>query len=498
MDLKSSESNTLFTSKLGMILSVLGIAVGTGNIWRFPRIAAQNGGDEGAGAFLIAWITCLFLFSIPLIIAEYGIGRNGRKGVIGSFIKLVGKEFAWMGSFIGFVATAIMFYYSVVAGWCLYYLIESLTSALPADMQQAEAVWYGFQGSALPSLFHALMMGLGGFIVVKGIASIERINKILIPSLLLVVVISLVRAVMLPGSMQGIEYLFTPDWTTLSQPSIWLEALTQNAWDTGAAWGLILTYAAYMRTKDDITISAFQTGIGNNIVSLLAAATIFSTVFGTLGSTMSNGEILEIMKSSGPASTGLTFMWMPQLFNEMPGGQIFAILFFLGLTFAAFSSLISMIELASRVFVDMGITRKKAAVGVCLAGFAFGMPSAISTDILANQDFVWGVGLLVSGAFMSFAIIKYGPDKFRKEVVNNEERTYTLGKWWEVVIKYVVPIEVISLLIWWMYLSVTAYAPDTWYNPLSLYSVATVLVQWGVAMGLFIFYNRKISDKTKD
>jgi NSS family neurotransmitter:Na+ symporter len=276
-----------------------------------------------------------------------------------------------------------------------------------------------------------------------------------------------------------------------------LEALTQNAWDTGAAWGLILTYAAYMRTKDDITISAFQTGIGNNIVSLLAAATIFSTVFGTLGATMSNTEILEIMKTSGPASTGLTFMWMPQLFNEMPGGQIFAILFFLGLTFAAFSSLISMIELASRVFVDMGVTRKKAAISVCIAGFAFGMPSAISTDILANQDFVWGVGLLVSGAFMSFAIIKFGPGKFRNEVVNNEERTYTLGRWWEVVIKYVVPVEVISLLIWWMYLSATAYAPDTWYNPLSLYSVATVVVQWGIAMGLFIFYNRKLAKKTK-
>lgn len=498
MDIKKSGNENFFSSRLGLILSVLGIAVGTGNIWRFPRIAAQNGGDEGAGAFLIAWICCLFLFSIPLIIAEYGIGRNGRKGVIGSFVKLVGKKFAWMGSFIGFVATAIMFYYSVVAGWCLYYLIEALTTTLPENMQQAEAVWYGFQGSALPSVFHALMMGMGGFIVVKGISSIERINKILIPSLLLVVVISLVRAVMLPGSLQGIEYLFTPDWSTLSQPSIWLEALTQNAWDTGAAWGLILTYAAYMRTKDDITISAFQTGIGNNIVSLLAAATIFSTVFGTLGSTMNNAEILEIMKSSGPASTGLTFMWMPQLFNEMPGGQIFAILFFLGLTFAAFSSLISMIELASRVFVDMGITRKKAAIGVCIAGFAFGMPSAISTDILANQDFVWGVGLLVSGAFMSFAIIKYGPDKFRNEVVNNEERTYTLGRWWEIIIKYVVPVEVVSLLIWWMYLSATAYAPDTWYNPLSLYSVATVLVQWGVAMGLFIFYNRKIAEKTKE
>jgi NSS family neurotransmitter:Na+ symporter len=181
----------------------------------------------------------------------------------------------------------------------------------------------------------------------------------------------------------------------------------------------------------------------------------------------------------------------------MPGGQIFAILFFLGLTFAAFSSLISMIELASRVFVDMGISRKKAAIGVCVAGFAFGMPSAISTDILANQDFVWGVGLLVSGAFMSFAIIKSGTGKFRNEVVNNEERTYTLGKWWEIVIKYVVPVEVISLLIWWMYLSATAYAPDTWFNPLSLYSVATVLVQWGIVMGLFIFYNKRISGKTR-
>src|SRR6056297_480801 len=157
MDLKSSGDDNFFSSRLGLILSVLGIAVGTGNIWRFPRIAAQNEGEEGAGAFLIAWISCLFLFSIPLIIAEYGIGRNGRKGVIGSFIKLVGEKFAWMGSFIGFVATAIMFYYSVVAGWCLYYLIESLTTALPENMQQAEAVWYSFQGSPLPSVFHALM-----------------------------------------------------------------------------------------------------------------------------------------------------------------------------------------------------------------------------------------------------------------------------------------------------------------------------------------------------
>ena len=499
MDLQSKGSTLSkerFTTKWGLILSVLGIAVGTGNIWRFPRIAAQNGGDTGAGAFLIAWVTFLFIWSIPLIIAEYGIGRNGRKGVIGSFIKMVGKNSAWMGSFIGFVATAIMFYYSVVAGWCAFYLIESIFSTLPESVEHADMVWAGFQSSTLPSIFHALMIFLGGIVILKGVKSIERINLILIPSLLLVLVISLIKALTLSGSADGLAYLFTPDWSTLKEPRLWLEALTQNAWDTGAAWGLILTYGAYMRTRDDITISAFQTGIGNNIVSLMAAMIIFSTVFGTLGSQMSDGEILEVMRTSGPASTGLTFMWMPQLFNEMVGGRIFAILFFLGLTFAAFSSLISMIELATKVFIDMGITRRKATIGVCLAGFVFGLPSAISVDILANQDFVWGVGLMVSGGFISFAVIRYGADEFRLTLVNTEESRVKLGYWWTFILKYIIPVEVVTLLIWWIYLSAAVYAPDTWYNPLSSFSVATVFVQWGVVMLLFKFYNRKIASNT--
>ncbi len=485
-----------FSTRLGLILSVLGIAVGTGNIWRFPRIAAQNGTEDGAGAFLIAWLTFLFIWSIPLIIAEYGIGRHGRKGVVGSFIKLVGEKFAWMGSFIGFVATAIMFYYSVVAGWCAYYLLESIINALPQSVEEADLVWSGFQSSALPSVFHALMMFCGALIILKGVKSIERINMLLIPSLLLVLVISLIKALTLPGSGAGVAYLFTPDWSSLKQPGLWLEALTQNAWDTGAAWGLILTYGAYMRMRDDITVSAFQTGIGNNLVSLMAAVIIFSTVFGMLGSQMSDSEILEVMKTSGPASTGLTFMWMPQLFSGMAGGKIFAILFFLGLTFAAFSSLISMIELATKVFVDMGITRTKATIGVCCAGFVFGLPSAISLEIFANQDFVWGVGLMVSGGFISFAVIRFGAEKFRATLVNTDESRVNLGRWWTIILKYVIPVEVITLLVWWIYLSAFEFAPDTWFNPLSTFSVATVLLQWAVVMGLFKIYNRKIASNT--
>ncbi len=300
-------------------------------------------GRKGAGAFLIAWVFFLFLWSVPLIIAEYAMGRNGRKGIIGSFADLIGEKKGWMGGFIGFVATAIMFYYSVVAGWCLYYLFESITGSLPTTFEQSMTVWNGFQGSNWPVFTHFITMLFGGLIVIKGIQSIEKVNKVIIPALLMVLLVSLVKSLTLEGSFEGVRYLFTPDWQGLKNPNLWLEALTQNAWDTGAAWGLILTYATYMRKKDDITITAFQTGIGNNVVSLVAAVIIFSTVFGSLGSTMSNSEVLGVMKSSGPASTGLTFIWMPQLFASMGGGGIFSILFFLGLTFAAFSSLISMI-----------------------------------------------------------------------------------------------------------------------------------------------------------
>ncbi|MTI87533.1 MAG: sodium-dependent transporter [Balneolaceae bacterium] len=492
----AAKTNERFSSKLGLILSVLGIAIGTGNIWRFPRIAAQNGGQEGAGAFLFAWLCFLLLWSIPLIIAEYGMGRNGRKGIVGSFAELIGEKKGWLGGFVGFVATAIMFYYSVVAGWCLYYLITTITTSLPADLQQANAVWEGFQGSNWPSIAHGFIIVAGGFVVIKGISAIEKVNKVLIPSLLLVLLVSLAKSLSLEGSGIGVEYLFTPDWSTLKNPEIWLEALTQNAWDTGAAWGLILTYAAYMRKSDDVTISAFQTGIGNNMVSLVSAVIIFSTVFGTLSPAMSNPEILDIMKTSGPASTGLTFIWMPQLFATMTGGGIFAILFFLGLTFAAFSSLISMIELAVKVFVDMGANRRRATVSICAAGFVFGLPSALNLTFFANQDFVWGVGLMVSGAMISYAVIKYGTTKFREELVNTEESKTKLGSWWEIIIKFIVPVEVVTLLGWWMYLSATEYAPDTWFNPLSTYSVATVVGQWLLALGLVYFYRKKLTPKT--
>ena len=469
---------------------MLGIAVGTGNIWRFPRIAAQNAGDDGAGAFLVAWLVFLFVWSVPLIIAEYVLGRKGRMGVVGTFAKIAGEKFAWMGAFVGFVATAIMFYYSVVAGWCVYYLIKMTIEPLPLSNAAAQGIWDGFQSGGFPVAFHAFAMALGAVVVWNGIRSIERANHVLIPALLLIVVISLARTLTLDGASEGIRFLFTPDWSTLLRPRIWLEALTQNAWDTGAGWGLILTYGAYMQRRHGIVKNALITGVGNNTVSLLAAIVIFGTVFAVLGAEMSKAEVLDIMKTSGPAATGLTFIWMPQLFAKMPAGNVFAILFFLGLSFAAFSSLIAMIELSTRVLVDFGIARRQAILGVCITGFTLGIPSAINLEFFANQDFVWGVALIISGAFIAFAVIRHGATRLRKESIDAEPEDWSAGPLWDTAIRLVIPALAVMLLGWWLYQAGSVYAPDRWFDPFDPFSIMTCLVQWGIVLAVFIMLNR--------
>ncbi|UCF68755.1 MAG: sodium-dependent transporter [Acidobacteriota bacterium] len=485
-----------FSSRLGLLLSVLGIAVGTGNIWRFPRIAAQNGGEHGAGAFLIAWVVFLLLWSVPLIVAEYALGKRGRMGVVGTFAKLAGERFAWMGAFVGFVATAIMFYYSVVAGWCLFYFTETLLHSLPVDLEASQRLWDLFQAGGGPIVFHAVAIVLGALAVWKGVRSIERVNMVLIPALLTVVLIAVARAVTLEGASDGLRFLFTPQWDLLAKPRVWLEALTQNAWDTGAGWGLILTYGAYMRRQQGIVKNAFITGVGNNVVSLMAAVTVFGIVFAVLGSQMPRADVLQVMKDSGPASTGLTFIWMPQLFARLPLGRVLAMLFFLGLSFAAFSSLISMIELATRSLVDAGMRRSRAIIAVGGVGFALGIPSAIHLGFLGNQDFVWGVGLMISGGFVAFAVIRQGAQQFREQHVDGTPGDWSAGRGWDVVIRYLVPMQAIALLVWWLYQSATLYAPESWFNPLAPYSVMTCVVQWGAVALVLILLNRWLVRRT--
>ncbi|KPK78134.1 MAG: sodium:calcium symporter [Phycisphaerae bacterium SM23_30] len=483
-----------FSSRWAFLLSAIGIAVGTGNIWRFPRIVAKCG-ENGAGAFLIAWVIFLFLWSIPLIIAEYALGQKFRQGVVGTISRAAGKTFTWMGAFIAFVSTAITFFYSVVVGWVIYYFVRSIFTELPLTEQAAQDTWRQYQDGYVPLLTHAVVMVIGTVVIWKGIKSIEKVNKILIPTLLGIVILAVIRSLTLPNAFEGIRHLFTLDVADLAKTSTWIEALTQNAWDTGAGWGLFLTYAAYMKREHGAVKNAFTTGIGNNTVSLLAALMVFGTAFSICSTQMNKTpeEIIGILQTSGEAGTGITFIWMPVLFEKMSiVGRPLCALFFLGLMFAGFSSLIAMLELPTRVFVDAGFKRPVAIGLVVGVSYLLGIPSAINTKLLSNQDFVWGVALMISGGFVAFTIIRQHAKNVRTQDLV-EKTDWKLHFGWDYIISIFVPLAALVLLGWWLYQAATIYDPDYWYNPLRQESFMTCLVQWTVILLIFILLNRWMS-----
>ena len=477
-----------FSSRWTLIISTLGIAVGTGNIWRFSRIVAQNGG----GSFLIPWVIFLLIWSVPLIIAEFAIGKSTRLGPIGAVAKTGGKKFGWMGAFIVFVSTAIMFYYAVVTGWCLKYFISAVSGEL-FSVRDNLAYWNNFSSGFQPLIFHFISISLVAFIVYRGVTKgIEKVSKILVPSLLIILFILFFRAITLPNAFEGIKYFFTPNLDRILDFKVWLNALTQNAWDTGAGWGLILTYAIYMRKKEDISLNAALIGFGNNSVSLIAGITIFATVF-----SLSSMNAMQQVTQSGPANTGLTFIYLPLLFSKISShlivNIIFASLFFLALFFAAVTSLISMVELSTRTLIDFGIKRKRAIILVSITGFLLGVPSAVNINFLINQDWVWGVGLILSGAFISFSIIKYGINKFRTEIINGYGSDYKIGKWYNLIIGILIPIQAVALISWWLISSVEWDAE--WWNPFHVENAGTAIIQWLIILTLFIVLNKKMVNR---
>lgn len=477
----SETRSEVFSSRWGMLLAMLGMAVGTGNIWRFPRIAATNGG----GSFLVAWVVFLLLWSVPLLILEFGMGKGTRKGAIGAFIETMGPAFAWMGAWIAFVATAIMFYYSVVMGWTIRFFAAAVMGDVPAAVPGA--FWDGFAGTPGAVVTHVIAMSLGLFVVSRGVQGIEKAAKILIPGLILLVVILAIRAITLPGASAGLAFLFTPHLSDLAKPELWLEALTQNAWDTGAGWGLVLTYAIYMRSREDTALNAFVIGFGNNAMSLLAGIMVLCTVFSVMPDAAT-----EIV---GAGNEGLTFIWVPQLFAQIPGGRVFMALFFLALVFAAWTSLVAMIELASRILMDLGLTRGRAISVVGVAGIGFGIPSALSMGIFANQDWVWGVGLMISGLFFATAVLKYGVTKWRETFINTGDSDIHVGAWWDWAIRLVV-VEAVVLIGWFMWGARGESFEETW-TLFSAYNVGSVVIQSAIVLAVLFALNGWLVRRTE-
>ena len=390
-----------------------------------------------------------------------------------------------MGGFVAVTTIMIMFYYSVVTGWTLKYFVASVTTGSPDD---PAAYWAEYSISVWqPILFHIVAVLAGTTIVARGVVrGIERANKVLIPALFALLLIAVARAVTLEGADRGLAFLFRPDLSALLSYRTWLEALTQSAWSTGAGWGLILTYAVYVKRDEDIVANSAVIGLGNNTASLLAGMAILPTAFAVLPTS----DALDAMAAG---NLGLTFVWIPQLFSQVPAGTVVLPVFFLALFFAALSSLIAMIELASRVLIDAGLSRPIAVRLVGVATVICGIPSAISPAIFENQDWVWGLALMISGLFISVAVTRYGPDRFCGDLVNVSDGSMRVGRLFGWVLQYLIPVQFVVMFAWWMYQAVAVYDPNNWWNPIRIYSLGTCLLQWGVTLVLLVLFNRGLA-----
>ncbi|TYP49270.1 sodium-dependent transporter [Thermosediminibacter litoriperuensis] len=472
-------------SRIGFILASLGMAVGTGNIWRFPRMVGTNDG----GAFLIAYLVANLVWSAPLVMLEISIGKTTRLGTIGAFRDFMGKKYTWIGAWIGFTCLAIMFYYAVVLGWALRYFVYALTGAFKAGMD-SEALWNSFiHDPSQTILFHLIAVLIGGYIVYRGVqGGLELANKIMIPSLFISLLIAAVWAIMQPGSGLGLEYLFVPKWASLGNPKVWLNAFAQSSWSTGAGWALMLTYATYMKEKDDIGVNSFMIVFGDACGAMLGALAVLPTVFALSATPQAAMDALKA------GNTGLTFIYLAKLFPTMPGGQIVAAIFFLALSLAALSSLLPMIEVGVKNFIDAGYDRKKATLLISIGGFILGIPSAYSAAFLDNQDWVWGVGLLISGLLFAIAAYRYGIERIRTEIINKTSDIY-IGRWWNYCI-VLFPVMFAILFGWWVVQAISWY-PDNWWDPFETFSVGTMVLQWAISAIVWFTLNYRLADWIK-
>ncbi len=505
-----------FSSRWGLIFATIGAAIGTGNIWRFPRMVGANGG----GTFLIPWLFFLFAWSIPLVIAEFALGKRSRTGTVGTFRIFGGKKLAWMGLWTAWISTAIGFYYAVVAGWCMNYFQLGFRGGLSEGIDTVE-VWNNFLNSTeLVILFQTLVIVITLFAIWGGAKMIEKANTVMMLSLFALLFLALFLALwmdMSDGSLDGALFMFSVDFEILAQPETWINGLSQSAWSCSAGMGMAITYAVYMRKDEDTTLNAFTMGLANNSISIIAGLTVLSAIFAVQD---------DPLATVTGGSSAITFLALPEVFAQAPGGSITQWVmmwaFFLALTFAALTSMISTVELCVRNFVDHGFERNKAVGLTGAAIFLFGLPSTFVwirldadgvafPEFLEVQDHIWGYGLMFSGLFIAYTIwqfgfkiwrekveageaeggimgyIKHGTPAFRDEFINTGDNDVWIGRWWDFIMFIAFPV-LFTVLIVSYFSDMIANTPDVW-NPSNPKGVTIILLFWGVVATVFIFFN---------
>ncbi|MBC6409363.1 MAG: sodium-dependent transporter [Ekhidna sp.] len=480
-----------FSNRWGIILAALGMAIGAGNLWRFPRLAGQYG-----GSFILLWILFLFLWSIPLLLSEFAIGKKFKKGVIGSFALFAGRKYTWMGFFVTICTLGIAFYYSVVTAWAFRYFSFSLNTIfdrqplrerLNTDPDYLDNFWTGIANQDwVTVLAYVVVIFMASFILIRGVKNgLEQANKFLIPSLFLLLVVIVFISLSMEGGIRGLEYMFTIDVGHFSNPTIWIEALSQSAWSTGAGWGLMMTLSAFSRDNEDVTLNTFIGAFGNNTASLLAGMAILPAVFALASS---ETEAIAYLQAGNQA---LTFTIIPLLFSTISGGDHLSLLFFLALFIAAFSSLLPMIELFLQNVRDLQLSKQKTLALVIVCFVIFGFPSAWSLDFFSNQDWVWGVGLIVTGLFIMIAVAMNEPGRFKGEAIDaGSEITLPTG-FFNLAI-YANILVGFFLIYWWLSrdFSSTWFDENGTWDLFGTYSNASTITQWGFVIVVGIILNK--------
>ncbi|MFD1705140.1 sodium-dependent transporter [Siminovitchia sediminis] len=428
-----------WTSKIGFVLAAAGSAIGLGAIWKFPYMAGTNGG----GIFLFLFILSTLAIGLPILLAEFVIGRRGQQDAVTSLKLLApGKKWYWIG-WMGLVTSSVLLsFYSVVGGWILSYLVRAIFFSL--QNRDYGMLFEDIIANPLEVLFaQAAFMFLTTWIVQGGIKSgIERASRWMMPLLFIFFIVLAIRSLTLEGAMEGVRFLFVPDWSFLSGKTFLL-ALGQAFFSLSVGVTAMITYASYLPKEERLGQSALNVSILNIIISLLAGLVIFPAVFA-----------LDHSPEEGP---GLTFVIFPAIFNEIPLGSIFMIVFFILLLFATLTSSIAMLE----IVVSTGIRKKyhlrrkmSWIFGACI--FLIGIPSALSFGTLSHLDLPGGTffdfaDVLTSGIGMpvnALLVSLFAGYALSKAETEDELRMHhTLHAVWKAIVRYAAPIAIIAIFL---------------------------------------------------
>ncbi len=432
-----------FSGKIGFVLAAAGSAVGLGNIWRFPYLAANYGG----GMFLLVYVILALTFGFTLMTAEIAIGRKTGLSAIGAYEKL-NKKYSFIGYISAFVPMIILSYYAVIGGWVIKYF------TVFAGGNGVKAAVDGFFGGFTSGVFEPiswflLYLALTALVVLLGVEKgIEKFSKILMPVLVILSIFIAVYTIFIPGALEGVIYYIKPDFSNFSIMTV-VAAMGQMFYSMSLAMGIMITYGSYMKKDVSITSSVHQIEIFDTGIAFLAGLMVVPGVFA-----FSSGNMDKL--KAGPS---LMFDMLPKVFDYMPGGQVIGAVFFFLVLLAALTSSISLMETVVSVFVDkFKWNRKFTCITVFVISIALGLPSCLGFGLLGGIK-ILGFNFLEFFDFLSNSVIMPITALFTCFFVSYIIKPKTIAeeielsgkfsgkKMFNIVIKYIAPICIITILV---------------------------------------------------